>query len=166
MSSDATACTVPSLTSWAHSASASPGAWETKVTCMKRNLQRRKNKHIHYVAGRTWITGTPRYFRSWRHSLVCNDAAVSTEEKHIKIIFPVDHLCSKTTENSSLCAFSAQTYLCPSGLSNSYLPSGLASQAAETTIFNQSQSSVSLLSGSDQIYLHVENIYFRLDSLT
>lgn len=32
------------------------------------------------LAARTWMTGTPRSFRRWRHSLVWDDAALSTKE--------------------------------------------------------------------------------------
>lgn len=45
--------------------------------CMKWGKSRRKgmSRKMYMLAVRTWMTGTPRSFRSWRQSLVRDDAA-------------------------------------------------------------------------------------------
>lgn len=48
--------------------------------------------------GRTWMTGTPRSFRSWRQSLVWDDAACSTRED----IHCMSRICLKTNEICAL----------------------------------------------------------------
>lgn len=46
----------------------------------KRQPEKCEQIYILCLAGRTWITGTPRSFRRWRQSLVWDDAAWSTKE--------------------------------------------------------------------------------------
>lgn len=82
MSSDATASAVPSRTSWAHRASASPGAWNVKP--LPRDLRSKwcqgENENVQFPCC-TWMTGTPRCFRSSTHDLVRDDAAGEKQNK-------------------------------------------------------------------------------------
>ena len=71
---------------------AQDGAKERKISEHVGNI----NNYTIWIlcVGRTWMTGTPRSFRSWRQSLVWDDAACSTRED----IHCMSRICLKTNE--------------------------------------------------------------------